>query len=404
MSQPKLSICIPTYNRATYLATLLTDLEDVVAQIPFEVEIIVSDNASTDNTQEVLAEAQHRLPLLALCQPENLGVIRNISCTMRAGKGTYLVYLADDDRLKPGALVKAVEQLESNPKASALYAPWERFDLVTNEVKSQFYKQDKDVTIARGNYAQLMEHVAKHRIFSEISILRRDAFRALHPMGNDLAFWAFTMPCEYLGYGDLIYSKTPFYSSVSRHFVGDNRSQEGFNDVMTAWDSYRGGVEYMYGLAVQHGGLKNPQRTLRFVQSLPIERMIVALRLRLQSGGDPLDNYALAARLRGCGQIANLPAPMEQIRTAAALYFGCVKLPGTLQANGIALIGDCSEETVNQLDSIASLPVRHAGSPDDIHEADMVLDLGCKDAALVECAKTRALARVRDADLIQKFP
>jgi hypothetical protein len=81
-----------------------------------------------------------------------------------------------------------------------------------------------------------------------------------------------------------------------------------------------------------------------------------------------------------------------------------VKLPGTLQANGIALIGDCSEETVNQLDSIASLPVRHAGSPDDIHEADMVLDLGCKDAALVECAETRALARVRDADLIQKFP
>ena len=72
MSQPKLSICIPTYNRATYLVTLLKHLEELVEQLPFGVEVVISDNASSDNTLELLEEASERLPLLILHQSENL--------------------------------------------------------------------------------------------------------------------------------------------------------------------------------------------------------------------------------------------------------------------------------------------------------------------------------------------
>ena len=405
MLSPKLSICIPTYNRVSYLATLLDHLEEVVAELPYAVEVVISDNASSDTTLELLQAACDRLPLVVLRQTENLGAVRNVSAAMRAAKGTYLVYLGDDDRLKPAALVDSITQLDANPQAAGLYAPWEVLDLVSNTVTSHGYKQSQDVTIPQGNYARLMEHVAEHAIFSEICILRGEAFRALQPMINDLAFWAFTMPCEYLGYGDLIYASKPFYSSISRHFPGDKRSQQGIRDVMSAWDIYRGGVDYMYGLALQHGGLTQQKQVAAFVSYLPVERMAKALELRLATGaGDPLENYALAARLRGRGVVKHLPVPMEHLRNSAVIYFVCVKLPDTLKAEGVAIIGDCPETAVQQLNDIANLPVRHVSRAEDICENDLVFDIGCKDDALVKQASTLALGHMLEADLLKKFP
>ncbi|EBA14276.1 hypothetical protein RSK20926_00020 [Roseobacter sp. SK209-2-6] len=403
MSAPKLSICIPTYNRAQYLGTLLVHLLEVVAQLPFETEIIVSDNASEDNTLELLEAAQDVLPLTILRQESNLGAVPNIHATMCAAKGTYVVYLADDDRLLPEAIPAAIAMLEANPKASGLYAPWQTRDLVTGKVGGQFYRQPCDVTIARGNYAQLLEHIAEYNIYSEICILRREVFKALHPIATDIAFWAFTTPAEYLGVGDLIYAQEPFYNSISRHFEGDTRSQLGYSEVMSAWDTYRGGLEILHGLAKAHGGLKHPDKVARFVHGHPIERMYTALRMRLQMGGDPLENYALAARLRGLGLEDKLPVPMEQIRSTAALYFACVKLPETLRAEGIAVIGDCPETVLQQLDTITPLPVRGTAEVADIGKSDVVLDFACQEAALLEAAQTCALAHLTETQLQQKF-
>lgn len=403
MSDLKLSICIPTYNRAAYLRTVLSHLEDVLEQLPFGAEVIVSDNASEDNTLELLEAAQDRLPLKILRQKTNLGAIPNMHAALCAAKGTYIVYLADDDRLRPDALQNAISLLEANPNSGGLYAPWQTKDLVTNKVVSQFYTQPRDVTISQGNYAHLLEHIAEFGIYSEICILRRDIYKSLHPIATDIAFWAFTMPAEYLGASDLIYAQEPFYCSVSRHFEGDTRSQLGFREVMNAWDIYRGGLEYLHGLARSYGGLTKPDMVARFVQLHPIERMLAALRLRLQLGGDPLENYALAARLRGHGLGDKLPVPMTQIRDTAALYFACVKLPETLQASGVAVIGPCAEASLQQLNSFADIPVRHAVQADSIKSSDVVLDFGCEDDALRDCAQTTALAHITETKLRQKF-
>ncbi|OED49871.1 glycosyl transferase family 2 [Rhodobacteraceae bacterium (ex Bugula neritina AB1)] len=403
MSDLKLSICIPTYNRARYLETVLVHLQEVVAQLPFETEIIVSDNASDDNTLALLETSQALLPLTILKQSENIGAVPNMHAALRAAKGTYLVYLADDDRLRVEALQNAISMLDANPAASALYAPWQIKDLVTGQVTGQFYRQPRDVSIAQGNYGQLLEHIAEHSIYSEICILRREVFQALNPIANDIAFWAFTTPAEYLGAGDLIYAQEPFYCSISRHFVGDNRAQLGFSEVMTAWDTYRGGLEVLHGLALAHGGLTKPAMVAKFIRNHPIERMYTALKLRLQLGGDPLESYTLAARLRGLGLGSQLPAPMEQIRSTAALYFACVKLPATLRAESVTIIGNCPEETLQQLAGITNLPVRRAQQADGIGARDVVLDFSCQDETLLEAARTSALAHVTDTQLQQKF-
>ncbi len=98
----KLSICIPTYNRAMLLAQTL---ENVIAQATGEVEIVVSDNASPDNTEEVVRGLQKRFPRLTYFrQPENRGADRNYLQTVALAQGEWCWLLGDDDLLEPGAI------------------------------------------------------------------------------------------------------------------------------------------------------------------------------------------------------------------------------------------------------------------------------------------------------------
>ena len=403
MSDIKLSICIPTFNRAQYLTTLLAALEETVEGLPFSCEVIVSDNASTDGTRSLAEAAADRLPLTYIRQPENIGALRNIQRVIAAAKGTYAVYLADDDRLQTEGLISAIALLDENPGASALYAPWIDRDLHLNQDGMPFYTQPHTVTIPKANYAGLLAHVLDHTVFSEISIVRTEVARRLNPQTNDLAFWAFTIPCEYLGAGDLIYSAEPFYASISRHFEGDNRARLGAIEVQSAWDKYRGGLEYMLGLAQAHGGVKDPTGTSAQIHRIVLERMLVALRLRAAQGGDPDESYALAARLRGLGLESALPIPMEQIRLAAAIKYICVTLPDMLGAEGVTIIGDCPEGTFVALSGIADVPLRKASSPEEISGKDVVFNLGNSDDPLHTAARSRALAALTETELMQKF-
>lgn len=76
-----LTIAIPTYNRAELLDKQLAWLDHAIKGFEYECEILVSDNCSTDNTQEVIKKWQqnlHNFNFQINKHPENLGVMRNI--------------------------------------------------------------------------------------------------------------------------------------------------------------------------------------------------------------------------------------------------------------------------------------------------------------------------------------
>ncbi len=98
----KLSICIPTYNRAAFLGEAL---DSVISQATDEVEIVVSDNASTDNTEALVREYQARFPRIRYHRnPENLGADRNFLKVVELGEGEYCWLLGSDDALAEGAI------------------------------------------------------------------------------------------------------------------------------------------------------------------------------------------------------------------------------------------------------------------------------------------------------------
>jgi len=104
--RPLLTIAIPTWNRASYLEQNLAQLKSEMRSVaPGEVELLISDNHSTDSTPDVVKNAQQAgLAIRYVRNAENLGWGRNFTQCYELASGTYLLLLGDDDLLTDGAL------------------------------------------------------------------------------------------------------------------------------------------------------------------------------------------------------------------------------------------------------------------------------------------------------------
>lgn len=126
MSEPKplLSLCIPTYNRAALLAEAMTSALSQLdaAHLPL-VEIVVSDNASPDCTENAVGGVQSAYPgarIHYFRQPENRGFDANIDAVLRQGVGEFLLPLSDDDVFQEGALPRLLDALQQSPPVDVL--------------------------------------------------------------------------------------------------------------------------------------------------------------------------------------------------------------------------------------------------------------------------------------------
>jgi glycosyltransferase involved in cell wall biosynthesis len=110
--QPLVSIGLPVYNGANYLRTAI---DTVLLQTYPNLELIVSDNASTDQTVEICAEAAARdRRVRVLRNRTNIGAAGNYNQVFQAAAGRYFKWAAHDDVLSPTFVERAVEVLERN--------------------------------------------------------------------------------------------------------------------------------------------------------------------------------------------------------------------------------------------------------------------------------------------------
>ena len=113
---PKVSIGIPTYNGS---ARISKALNSIWRQNYPNLEIIVSDNCSTDETPQVIAAAQQEHPeIIYFRQGKNIGLVPNFEFVLKMSSGEYFMWIGDDDALEPGALSNYVSFLERHPEYS----------------------------------------------------------------------------------------------------------------------------------------------------------------------------------------------------------------------------------------------------------------------------------------------
>lgn len=130
-----LSICIPTYNRCTFLNESLKRIEYQFKSLINEVELIVSDNCSTDNTAIIVQDyINKKLPIKYIKNIENIGPDRNIAQCFRIAKGKYVWVLGDDDFLEDGALNEIMKVLDDGD--------YGLIHLQTNPIRQNTQKQN----------------------------------------------------------------------------------------------------------------------------------------------------------------------------------------------------------------------------------------------------------------------
>lgn len=125
-----LSLCIPTYNRARFLGESLPAIFNSVNPKYFsEIEIVISDNASTDDTQSVIANFQKENSNFfwnVIRQNSNIGP-SNVTVVTTYAKGEFIWILSDDDIVMPDAVNRILEKLHSEPNLNGVvvnYAPF----------------------------------------------------------------------------------------------------------------------------------------------------------------------------------------------------------------------------------------------------------------------------------------
>lgn len=113
---PSLSIVIPTYNRADKLRRLLTNIEVELndSNLIDQIQVLVSDNASTDDTQEKVADFKsNKFNLNYYRQEKNIGFDGNVRFLYEAAKTDYVWFFSDDDILLPGAIAMVLEGIKT---------------------------------------------------------------------------------------------------------------------------------------------------------------------------------------------------------------------------------------------------------------------------------------------------
>ena len=106
----KVSIVIPVYNGEE---TIKDTINSAINQTYDNVEVIVIDNKSTDNTVQIVNEFNNE-KLILLQNSENLGMVGNWNECLKQAGGEYIHFLCADDCLKADCIQKKVEAIEKN--------------------------------------------------------------------------------------------------------------------------------------------------------------------------------------------------------------------------------------------------------------------------------------------------
>ncbi len=130
------SICIPTYNRKTYLGQTL---ESIRAQTYQDYEIVIVDDGSTDGTEEMISQLPYKV---TYSRQENAGVAAASNRLIDLARGQYIAFVHSDDVLMPDAIERMVRVMKAESEDVIVYGPYLRIDengVVCGESKEKLY-------------------------------------------------------------------------------------------------------------------------------------------------------------------------------------------------------------------------------------------------------------------------
>ena len=111
---PNLTFAIPTFNRSKYLKELLPEvINQYLSRAPGTLEIVVIDNASTDDTEDYI-RTNFNQHIRYIRNKENIGGDRNFIECIKNANGKYVWLFGDDEILNPGGIHRVMDAIEKD--------------------------------------------------------------------------------------------------------------------------------------------------------------------------------------------------------------------------------------------------------------------------------------------------
>ena len=224
---PLLSLYVPTYNRAALLDTALRAiLGQITPAMRADVEVVVLDNASPDETPAVVARAQADFPYIALRsvrRPENIGCDANFTDSPNQTRGEFVYMLSDDDILLPGAVQKLLYLIGEHPGFDA-------FALNVSHFTNDPERQDTSVGFPLDADRVIRDRNEALRLFgSHISFLSSMAFRRANVLGKDYSPRRETNFGQAYLFLDALLPEQGLYVTSRRYLAMRQDNAEGYN-------------------------------------------------------------------------------------------------------------------------------------------------------------------------------
>jgi glycosyltransferase involved in cell wall biosynthesis len=176
---PLVTVITPAYNRASFLDETVNS---VLSQDYPNIEYIVLDDGSRDNTKQVMEKYRERVIFES---HDNIGETRTVNKGFEMAKGEYICVVNSDDPLLPGAITKMVSALGADLDALAVYPDWVEIDLQSAPIK-EMRLPDYDIFNMLNNFNVAM---GPGNIFKR-SALKKYGFRDTNrKYTGDLEFW-----------------------------------------------------------------------------------------------------------------------------------------------------------------------------------------------------------------------
>jgi glycosyltransferase involved in cell wall biosynthesis len=115
---PKVSVCMPVYNGSDYIAE---SIESVLSQTYKDFDLIVSDNCSTDKTEDIV-RSYHDPRLKYFRNTKNLGQTGNVNRCLELADGEYVCIFHHDDIMLPDNLERKVRLLDEHPEVGFVHS------------------------------------------------------------------------------------------------------------------------------------------------------------------------------------------------------------------------------------------------------------------------------------------
>jgi len=171
ITQPLISICIPTFNRKNELRGALSIILSQISSDDNDYEIVVSDNASDDGTPFLIKEHFSQYKSIKYFRNKtNKGMDFNVLQCIKHAKGRYIFFLSDDDILIKGALLNIKNLLIDNSPSCAFLNHYV-YNIFTKKKGSNFKKVKHNLIF--NDHNQFFSFLSIHSIWISGVIIKR---------------------------------------------------------------------------------------------------------------------------------------------------------------------------------------------------------------------------------------